>query len=71
MMNKGKSSRLTDSQQVRSRFDPASSKTYKLACAPIEDSDEPDHPRHLIKVFDERSMGSQESSVSSGGQLGL
>ena len=35
-------------------------------CA-IEDSDQPAHPRSLIRVYDWRSMGSIESCVSSGG----
>ena len=34
-------------------------KMYKLAGAPIEDSDQPAHTRSLIRVFDGRSMGSQ------------
>ena len=45
---------------------PVSSETYKFACAPIEDSDQPAHLRGLIRVFDERSMGSQVYIVSSG-----
>ena len=44
---------------------------HKLACTSIEDSDQPAHPRSLIRVFDERSMGSQGSNVSSGGKLRL
>ena len=32
--------------------EPVSSKRYKLACAHIEDSDQPAHPRSLIRVFD-------------------
>ena len=45
-----------------------SSKMYKLAYAPIEDSDKPAHPFSLIRVIDERSMGTrrQGSTVSSG-----
>ena len=42
---------------------------YKLACALIEDSDQPAHTRRLIRVFDGRSMGSKGSNVSSGGKL--
>ena len=34
-----------------------SNKRYKLACAPIEDSDQPAHPHSLIRVFADRSMG--------------
>ena len=43
----------------------------KYGCARIEDSDQPVHPRSLIRVFDERSMGSQGFNVSSGGKLSL
>ena len=42
-----------------------SSKVYKFACAPIEDSDKTARMRSLIRVFDRRSMGSQESNVYS------
>ena len=40
---------------------------HKLACGPIEDSDQPAHPFSLIRVIDERSMGArrQESNNSS------
>ena len=50
---------------------PVTTKTYKLACAPIEDSDQAAHPRSLIRVFDGRSMGSQGYNVSSDGELRL
>ena len=40
-----------------------------LACAPIEDSDQPAHPRMLIRVFNGRSIGSQGSKDSSGENL--
>ena len=33
-------------------------KSYKLACAPIIDSDQPVHLRNLIIVFDGCSIGS-------------
>ena len=49
--------------------EPVSSEMYMLACAPIEDSDQPAHPRSLIRVFDRSSMGSLGSIVSSGGKL--
>ena len=32
-------------------FEPAYDKTYKMACAPSEDSDQPGHPPSLIRVF--------------------
>ena len=46
--------------------EPVSIKTYMLAYAPIEDSDQTAHQRSLIRVFDGRSMDSQGSNVSSG-----
>ena len=49
----------------------ASNHRYRFACVPIEDSDQPAHPRSLIKVFDGRSMESQGSYVSSGATLRL
>ena len=51
--------------------EPASSKRYKLACAPMEDSDQPAHPHSLIRVFNGRFMGSQRSNVASRGKLRL
>ena len=48
---------------------PVSSKSYKLAFAPIEDSDQPAHSCSLISVFDVRSMSSQASNIVSGGFL--
>ena len=47
---------------------PVTMKWYKLAYAPIEDSDQPAHERRLIRGFDWRSMGSQGSDVSAGGK---
>ena len=32
-------------------FEPAHDKTYKMACAPGEDSDQPGHSPSLIRVF--------------------
>ena len=32
-------------------YKPVSSERYKLACASAEDSDQPAHPRSLIRVF--------------------
>ena len=51
--------------------EPVTTNRYKLACFPIEDSDQAAHPRSLIRVFDGRFMGSQGSNVSSGGKLRL
>ena len=31
-------------------FEPAHDKTYKMACAPSEDSDQPGHPPSLISL---------------------
>ena len=56
---------------LEKRMEPVSSKIYKLACAPIEDSDQTAHLRSLIRVFNERSLGSQASNVSLGGKLRL
>ena len=50
---------------------PVSSKRYKLAYAPIEDSDQPAQVRRLISVFDERPVGIQRSNVSSDEKLRL
>ena len=33
------------------KFEPPHDKTNKVACAPSEDSDQPGHPPHLIRVF--------------------
>ena len=33
------------------KFEPAHGKTYKMACAPSEDSDQPGHPPSLIRIF--------------------
>ena len=33
------------------KIEPAHDKTNKMACAPIEDSDQPGHPPSLIRVF--------------------
>ena len=48
-----------------------SSKILKLVWAPIVDSDQPAHPRSLIRVFDGRSIGRQVSNISSGGKARL
>ena len=48
---------------------PVSRKRYKLACVPIEDSDQPAHLRRLIRVLDGHSMESQWLNVISDGQL--
>ena len=44
--------------------------SYQLAYARIEESNQPAHPRSLIRVFD-GSMGSQWFKVSSGGKIRL
>ena len=36
---------------IRYRIEPAHDKTYIMACAPGEDSDQPGHPPCLIRVF--------------------
>ena len=45
--------------------DPAHDKTYKMACASSEDSDQPGHPPSLISVLAVRSMCSQGPKHSS------
>ena len=40
------------------KYEPAHDKTYKMACAPIEDSDQPGHPPSLIRVFAVRTKKS-------------
>ena len=39
-------------------FEPAHDKTYKMACTPSEDTDQPGHPPSLIRVNAVRTMGS-------------
>ena len=58
-------------EPIRMIQEPVTSKRYKLACALIKYSDQPAHPRSLIRVFDKPSMDSQVSNVSSGGKLRL
>ena len=53
------------------KFEQESSIRYKLASAPIEDSDQPAQARSLIRVFDGGSMCSQGSNVSTGRKLTL
>ena len=44
---------------------------HEITCAPSEDSDQPAHPRRLIRVFAGHYGGSQGSKTSSGGQRRL
>ena len=39
-------------------FEPAHDKIFKMKCAPSENSDQPEHPPSLIRVFAVRSLGS-------------
>ena len=39
-------------------IEPAHDKTYKIACVPIEDLDQPGHLPSLIRVFAVYSVGS-------------
>ena len=41
----------------RTEFQPPNDKTNTMTCAPSEDSDQPEHPPNLIRVFPVRSMG--------------
>ena len=45
--------------------------SYKIACAPSEESDQPAHLRSLTKVFTEHSVSSQGSTASSATQRKL
>ena len=42
---------LNPRPQLPTTTEPAHDKTYKMACAPSEDSDQPGHPPSLIRVF--------------------
>ena len=53
------------------RFEPQREKTYLQTCAPNEDSDQPAHPRSLIKIFTGRVLDSQGCEVSWCGQWRL
>ena len=44
--------------------------TYKIACTPSENSDQPAHPLILDRVFAMQSVGSKEPKASSSGQWG-
>ena len=44
--------------RTNDKYEPAHDKTYKMACAPSEDSDQPGHAPSLIRVFAVRSVGS-------------
>ena len=50
---------------------PGHSISYKIACAPSEDSDQHVHPRSLIRVFAGYPVGRQGSKVSSSRQRRL
>ena len=43
------------------KTEPGHSISYNIACAPSEDSDQPAHPRRLIRVFTGESAGSKGS----------
>ena len=40
------------------KYEPVHDKTYKIECAPSEDSDQPGHQPSLIRVIAVHSMGS-------------
>ena len=50
--------------QYLKAYVPDSSKRYKLACAPIEDSGQPAHPRSLIRVLRRLSMGTKDPTLA-------
>ena len=43
--------------------EPGNSISHNIACVPSEDSDQPAHPRSLIRVFAGHSVDSQGSKV--------
>ena len=43
-------------QNIQVSNDGSYCKTYKMACAPSEDTDQPGHPTSLIRVFAVRSV---------------
>ena len=49
------------------QYEPKTSIIYKIACASNEGSDQPAHPRSLLKVFAGYSADNQKSMASSGG----
>ena len=49
-------------------FEPGYSISYNIAFAPNEDSDQPAHPRSLIRVIAEHYVGRQVSESSLDGQ---
>ena len=50
--------RLTVVVLIGMPYEPQHDKTNDMVCAPSEDSDQPEHPPNLSKVFDVRSLGS-------------
>ena len=52
-------------------FEPHCDKTNKMACAPSENSDQPGHSPHLIRLIAVHLMGSQGPRLSSSGQRRL
>ena len=48
--------------------EPAHDKTNKMACVPSEDSDQPEHPPSLTRVFAVHSVDSSAPIFSSCGQ---
>ena len=44
--------------QFQKHYFSLSSKRFTLACVPIKDSDHAVHLRCLVRIFDERSIGS-------------
>ena len=52
-------------------LEPVLSKLYKMALAPIKDSDQTVHLHSLIRVFDYRFLGSQGFNISLCGKLRL
>ena len=45
---------MNEEKKTSITYEPAHDKTYNKTCATSEDSDQPTHPRRLIKVFVDR-----------------
>ena len=66
-----KKRRLAPHRTFMFRNEPGHSISYKIACAHSEDSDQPVHPRSLIRVFAGYSKERHGSKASSGRQRWL
>ena len=53
---------------IANTFEPGHSISYNIAYVPSEDSDQPAHPRSLIRIFTGQFVASQNSKATSDGQ---